>query len=119
MAEYIDKQELLSLLKKKIKADNERQMVVIDNDFIDLVNDATVISDMVEVDIIEKIIRKKADVSNYWQNNVKQYRAMQGYSNIEHDVDNFLRGYNEAVEDILAILDDTPKKEVGRSETSI
>ena len=28
----------------------------------------------------------------------------QGYSNIEHDVDNFLRGYNEAVEDMLAIL---------------
>ena len=113
MAEYIDKLELLSLLEKKIKADNERRMVVIDRDFIDLVNDATVISDMVEVDIIEKIIRKKADVSNYWQNNVKQYRAMQGYSNIEHDVDNFLRGYNEAVEDILAILDGTPKERGG------
>ena len=113
MAEYIDKLELLSLLEKKIKADNERRMVVIDRDFIDLVNDATVISNMVEVDIIEKIIRKKADVSNYWQNNVKQYRAMKGYSNIEHDVDNFLRGYNEAVEDILAILDDTPKERGG------
>lgn len=110
MAEYIDKLELLSSLEKKIKADNERRMVVIDRDFIDLVNDATVISDMIEVDIIEKIIRKKADVSNYWQNNVKQYRAMQGYSKIEHDVDNFLRGYNEAVEDILAILDDTQKE---------
>ena len=113
MAEYIDKLELLSLLEKKIKADNERRMAVVDRDFIDLVNDATVISDMVEVDIIEKIIRKKADVSNYWQNNVKQYRAMQGYSNIEHDVDNFLRGYNEAVEDILAILDGTPKERGG------
>ena len=110
MAEYIDKLELLSLLEKKIKADNERRMAVVGRDFIDLVNDATVISDIVEVDIIEKIIRKKADVSNYWQNYVKQYRAMQGYSNIEHDVDNFLRGYNEAVEDILAILDDTPKE---------
>ena len=110
MAEYIDKLELLSLLEKKIKADNERRMAVVDRDFIDLVNDATVISDIVEVDIIEKIIRKKADVSNYWQNNVKQYRAMQGYSNIEYDVDNFLRGYNEAVEDILAILDDTQKE---------
>ena len=62
-------------------------------------------------DIIEQIIRKKAEVSGYWQNDVKQYRAMQGYSNIEHDVDNFLRGYNEAVEDILAILDGTPQKE--------
>lgn len=62
-------------------------------------------------DIIEQIIRKKAEVGNYWQNDVKKYRAMQGYSNIEHDVDNFLRGYNEAVEDILAILDGTPQKE--------
>ena len=68
MAEYIDKLELLSLLEKKIKADNERRTAVVDRDFIDLVNDATVISDIVEVDIIEKIIRKKADVSNYWQN---------------------------------------------------
>lgn len=110
MAKYVDKQELLDLLEKKIKADNERRMAVIDNDFIDLVNDATVISDMVGVDdISEKIILKKVKVSDYWQNDVKQYRAMQGYSDIEHDVDNFLRGYNEAVKDILAILDDTPK----------
>lgn len=111
MAEYIDKQELLSLLEKKIKADNERRMAVVDRDFIDLVNDATVISDMVDVDdISEQIIRKQAKVSDYWQNDVKQYRAMQGYSDIEHDIDNFLRGYNEAVEDILTILDGTPKE---------
>ena len=111
MAEYVDKQELLDLLEKKIKADNERRMAVVDRDFIDLVNDTTVISDMVEVDdISEQIIRKKSEVSDYWQNDVKQYRAMQGYSDIEHDVDKFLRGYNEAVEDILAILDGTPKE---------
>lgn len=111
MAEYIDKKEILTLLEKKIKEDNERRMAVIDRDFIDLVNDATVISDMVEIDdISEQIIRKKAKVSDYWQNDVKQYRAMQGYSNIEHDVDNFLRGYNEAVEDILTILDGAPKE---------
>ena len=114
MAEYVDKQELLDLLEKKIKADNERRMAVVDRDFIDLVNDTTVISDMVEVDdISEQIIRKKSEVCNYWQNDVKQYRAMQGYSNIEHDIDNFLRGYNEAVEDILAILDGTPKERGG------
>ena len=114
MAEYIDKQELLDLLENKIKADNERRMAVIDSDFIDLVNDATVISDMVEVDdISEQIIRKKSEVSDYWQNDVKRYRAMQGYSDIEHDVDNFLRGYNEAVEDILAILGGTPKERGG------
>ena len=114
MAEYVDKQELLCLLEKKINADNERRMAVVDRDFIDLVNDTTVISDMVEVDdIIEQIIRKKSQVSDYWQNDVKQYRAMQGYSDIEHDVDNFLRGYNEAVKDILAILDGTPKERGG------
>lgn len=68
-------------------------------------------AEMVEVDdISELIIRKKAEVSDYWQNDVKKYRAIQGYSDIEHDVDNFLRGYNEAVEDILAILDGTPKE---------
>lgn len=60
--------------------------------------------------ISEKIIRRQADVSSYWQNDVKSYRAMQGYSDIEHDVDNFLRGYNEAVEDILAILDGTKER---------
>ena len=114
MVEYIDKQELLNLLEKKIEADNERRMAVVDRDFIDLVNDTTVISDMVEVDdISEQLIRKKAEVSDYWQNNVKQYRTMQGYSNIEHDADNFLRGYNEAVEDMLAILDGTPKERGG------
>ena len=71
-------------------------------------------ADVVEVKkISEQIIRKKAVVSDYWQNDVKRYRAMQGYSDIEHDTDNFLRGYNEAVEDILAILDGTPKERGG------
>lgn len=60
--------------------------------------------------ISEKIIRKKAEVSDYWQNDVKRYRAMQGYSDIEHDTDNFLRGYNEAVEDILAILEEIEER---------
>lgn len=47
--EYIDKEELLGSLERKIKADNERRMAVVDTDFIDLVNDATVIEDVVEV----------------------------------------------------------------------
>jgi hypothetical protein len=55
--------------------------------------------------VIERIIRKKAETSDYWQNDVKRYRAMQGYSDIEHEADNFLRGYNEAVDDVLALLD--------------
>ena len=66
---------------------------------------ARLTEDIPTADVSEQIIRKKAEVSEYWKNNVKQYRAMQGYSDIEHDTDNFLRGYNEAVEDMLAILD--------------
>ncbi len=69
-------------------------------------------ADVVEVDKASKlIIRKSAEVSDYWQNDVKRYRAMQGYSNIEHDTDNFLRGYNEAVEDMLAILDGAERRD--------
>ena len=49
MTEYIDKAELLRSLERKIKADNERRMAVVDTDFIDLVNDATVIEDVEEV----------------------------------------------------------------------
>ena len=47
--EYVDKVELLCSLERKIKADNERGMAVVDSDFIDLVNDATEINDVVEV----------------------------------------------------------------------
>lgn len=62
-------------------------------------------ADFAEVDkFSEQIIRKQAEVSDYWKKDVVSYRTMQGYSNIEHDTDNFLRGYNEAVEDMLAIL---------------
>ena len=49
MVEYVDKEELLRCLEKKIKASNEYRMAVVDTDFIDLVNDATVIEDVVEV----------------------------------------------------------------------
>ena len=49
MVEYVDKQELLRSLERKIKEDNARRMAVVDRDFIDLVNDATVIEDVVEV----------------------------------------------------------------------
>lgn len=63
-------------------------------------------ADVAEVErISEQIIKKKAEVTEYWKNDVQQYRALKGYSDIEHDADNFLRGYNEAVEDMLAILD--------------
>lgn len=63
-------------------------------------------ADVVEVDaLIEQIIRRKSEVNDYWQNDVKRYIAMQGYPDIETATDNFLRGYNEAVEDMIAILE--------------
>ena len=46
---YVDKRELLELLAKKIKEDNERRMAVVDSDFIDLINDATEINDVAPV----------------------------------------------------------------------
>lgn len=49
MSRYIDKEELLQSLERKIKADDERGMAVVDSDFIDLVNDATVMYDVDEV----------------------------------------------------------------------
>lgn len=64
-------------------------------------------ADFAEVDkFSEQIIRKQVEVSDYWKKDVASYSAMQGYSDIEHDTDNFLRGYNEAVEDMLAILEE-------------
>lgn len=76
-----------------------------DIDFaFDMVEDAPTVDVIQVADVSEQIIRKKAEVSEYWKNDVKQYRALKGYSDIEHDADNFLRGYNEAVEDVLAIL---------------
>lgn len=64
-------------------------------------------ADVVEVETVsERIIRKQMETSDYWRNDVKQYRVNKGYSNIEHDIDNFLQGYNEAVWDMHAILEE-------------
>ncbi len=61
MGEYVYKQELLDLLEKKIKAENERRMAVVDSDFIDLVNDATEINDVV------KVVRCKNCKYHHWE----------------------------------------------------
>lgn len=61
MSKYIDKEELLESLERKIKADNERGMAVVDSDFIDLVNDATVMYDVDEVVLCKDC--------KYWQDN--------------------------------------------------
>ena len=117
MARYVDADKLVDKCNQIIQDEwNKRASPVSWADayegFIEDIDEQPT-ADVVEVDVVsEQIIRKKAEVSDYWQNDVKRYRAMQGYSDIEHDVDNFLRGYNEAVEDMLAILDGKPKEEV-------
>lgn len=52
-----------------------------------------------------KLFQKKMATSDHWINDVKAYRGAKEYRKIETDVDNFLRGYNEAVADASAILD--------------
>ena len=103
MAEYINRAELIANLKKFAP-----------EHYTDLIHQLITkqpTADVVEANkISEQIIRKNAEVVVYWTKDVKQYRAMKGYSDIEHDTDNFLRGYNEAVDDMLAILDGKPQK---------
>ena len=48
MSRYIDADALIKECERKIKADNERRMAMVDTDFIDLVNDAYT-EDVVEV----------------------------------------------------------------------
>ena len=60
--------------------------------------------DIVKVDDIrERIILKRSKVID-WINNLKRNQKTCGCSQSESDLDNFLQGYNEAVEDILYIL---------------
>lgn len=62
-------------------------------------------SDIVNVDVIrERVIKRRAELTDYWLKDVERYRATSGYDQFKRDIDNFLRGYNEAVEDILYIL---------------
>lgn len=49
MSEYIDKQELIETLEKRIKSANAYRMALANRDFIDLANDCTVVYDAVEV----------------------------------------------------------------------
>ena len=61
--------------------------------------------DIVNIDDIrEKVIKKRAKVSDYWLTNLKKHQKKCDYYQFESDTDYFLRGYNEAVEDILYIL---------------
>ena len=57
-------------------------------------------------EISTKIIIKKEKVKEEWYAYLNRQRGFPEYSKIEKDVDNWLRGYNEAVDDALAILDE-------------
>lgn len=57
-------------------------------------------------ELTERIIRKKAEQTEYWKDFLYRFRGMKSYSDVEHEVNNFLRGYNEAVDDTIAIMED-------------
>ena len=66
--------------------------------------------------ILAEIILKRESVRDYWINDVKAYRGTGEYAKIENAVDNFLRGYNEAVDDTIAILEKHGNRPHGRWE---
>ena len=57
-------------------------------------------------EISTKIIIKNAKVQDEWFAYLNRNRCFPEYPKIEKDVDNWLRGYNEAVDDALAVLDE-------------
>lgn len=62
-------------------------------------------AEYIDTDLLSgKVIRKQCKTEDYWINDVKAYRGAKAYSEIEHAVDNFLRGYHEAVQDVLDII---------------
>lgn len=60
----------------------------------------------------EALFAKWEKERQHWIEYLKQYRATKEYSSKEQAVDNWLRGYGEAVEDLLAIMENTPAAEV-------
>lgn len=117
MPRYIDadalKARMLSYygcVNENTAKENYRGETLMNYEVADMIEDCidnAPTADVVEVEnVSDQIIRKKAEVRDYWLNDVKRYRAAQGYADIETAVDNFLRGYGEAVEDMLAILDE-------------
>lgn len=107
MPRYIDLKELKKRINENIKPETHEEKALIEWCKDECIRQAYCMptADVVEVNAAsEQIIRKKEAVRDYWINDVKRYRAAQGYADIETAVDNFLRGYGEAVEDMLAIL---------------
>ena len=64
-------------------------------------------AEYIDTDLLSvKVIRKQCKTEDYLINDVKAYRGAKAYSEIEHAVDNFLRGYHEAMQDVLDIIDE-------------
>lgn len=63
-------------------------------------------------EVEEALFAKREKERQHWIEYLKQYRATKEYSSKEQAVDNWLRGYGEAVEDFLAIMENTPAAEV-------
>lgn len=63
MARYIDADELYKETEKKIKANNERGMAVVDGEFLDLINDAFT-EDVAPKSEVEKIF---SEIDNWFE----------------------------------------------------
>ncbi len=67
----------------------------------------------IEREAIEKaVLIKREQERQHWIEHLKQYRGTSIYSSKEQAVDNWLRGYGEAVENLLAIFETIPAADV-------
>lgn len=69
----------------------------------------------INAEALEKAVFIKRDEERkYWIEYLEQHRSEAGYSEKEKAVDNWLRGYGEAVENLLAIIKEMPPCKVER-----
>lgn len=67
----------------------------------------------IEREAVEKaVFIKQEQERQHWIEYLKQFRGIAGYSSKEQTVDNWLRGYGEAVENLLAIFETLPAADV-------
>lgn len=59
---------------------------------------------------------KQDEHRKHWEEYLTQYRTTTAYSEHEQAIDNWLRGYGEAVQDILSVNDNLVKEMVGDAE---
>ena len=70
-------------------------------------------AEYIEREAIEKaVLTKQERERQHWIEYLNRFRATADYSSKEQAVDNWLRGYGEAVENLLAIFETIPATDV-------